>query len=202
MAERPARRGTARRMGPVTLPPRNEIVMWSIDRRPETIQHGFEVDRCVGAEMRFGIQLPSQQSTRSGQKSYAFEDCSSEEAHVLQSVALILQTRPGYRPLEPDFGCRIHELMFRPITPALRAQAEFFIIQALKTWEPRIEIVSVSVSEEAPSELRARIMFVTGQRAVSIEAILLVSDGRMLLGEVPDGRVSKRTVSNEIWANS
>ena len=87
-----------------------------------------------------GLKLPVKIETASQP-----ERCEARAEHVRQSLRMILSTRQGTRPLLPEFGCRIHELLFRPATRACLAQMEFFIEQALRRWEPRIELSGVSV---------------------------------------------------------
>ena len=38
------------------------------------------------------------------------------EENIRESVTIILGTQPGERQMLPEFGCRIHELMFAPAT--------------------------------------------------------------------------------------
>ena len=43
----------------------------------------------------------------------------------------------------PDFGCRIHELMFAPSTRATATLIADHVEVALARWEPRIDVLSV-----------------------------------------------------------
>ena len=43
---------------------------------------------------------------------------SEYEDNIRDCVSIILGTRPGERQMMPDFGCKIHELMFAPNTSA------------------------------------------------------------------------------------
>lgn len=62
---------------------------------------------------------------------------------VEQAMAIILSTRRGARLRRPDFGCRIHDLVFAPANPETLRQAEWFVEEALALWEPRIEVLRV-----------------------------------------------------------
>jgi phage baseplate assembly protein W len=86
-----------------------------------------------------GLRLPLNWSEGRG-----ISSCWHEEEHIHQSILMILSTRPGTRPLEPEFGCRVHELLFRPLTATLQGQMSFFITQALERWESRISVLGVS----------------------------------------------------------
>lgn len=71
---------------------------------------------------------------------------SSGERNIAESVRIILFTRPGERLMRPDFGCRIHELVFAPNNTTTASLAEEFVRRALQRWEPRIEDVQVRVN--------------------------------------------------------
>ncbi len=81
-----------------------------------------------------------------------------EEA-VRNSIFLILSTAKGERRMRPDFGCGIHELVFRPNTPALRGMVRTQVRESLILWEPRIDIIEVTVesSQHAMNQLLIRI---------------------------------------------
>ena len=66
-----------------------------------------------------------------------------------ESISLILGTAPGERVMRPDFGCRIHELVFGPINPETTSLAQRYVEEALGWWEPRIEVLEVAVAPDA-----------------------------------------------------
>ena len=66
-----------------------------------------------------------------------------------QSIRIILGTRPGERVMRPTFGCRAYELIFEPRGPATISQMQEYVSQALRIWEPRIELRRVQVAEES-----------------------------------------------------
>ena len=72
------------------------------------------------------------------------------EEKIRQSIWLILSTAPGERVMRPDFGCGIHELVFQPNTAGIRGLIAESVRDALITWEPRIDVLDVSV--ESPPE--------------------------------------------------
>jgi uncharacterized protein len=65
------------------------------------------------------------------------------EESVRQAVVIILSTAKGERVMRPDFGCGLHELLFAPNSSATRGMAEFFVREALRDWEPRIDVLGV-----------------------------------------------------------
>jgi Bacteriophage baseplate protein W len=68
---------------------------------------------------------------------------------VRQSVLVILSTEPGERLMRPDFGCGLLRYLMEPNTPATREAMTRDIDAALRTWEPRIALDTVSVAPTA-----------------------------------------------------
>lgn len=86
---------------------------------------------------------------------------SAHEENVRESMFIILGTAPGERLSRPNFGCRIHDLMFAPNNPVTAALAEYYCEEALLKFEPRIDNIAVSArpSTEEPSRLDIRISY-------------------------------------------
>lgn len=59
----------------------------------------------------------------------------------------------------PRFGCRIHELLFAPNTPATARQAKRFVEEALEIWEPRIELVDVRSEPDPAGAIRLQVIY-------------------------------------------
>lgn len=72
------------------------------------------------------------------------------EEKVRQSMWLVLGTAPGERQMRPDFGCGVHELVFQANTVVLHGMVVERVRTALVRWEPRIDVLDVSV--EAPPD--------------------------------------------------
>lgn len=70
---------------------------------------------------------------------------------VKSSIQLILGTIPGERPHLPDFGSRLHELVFEPGDDILVALARRWTIEAILRWEPRVTVLGVQVEIEQES---------------------------------------------------
>jgi uncharacterized protein len=63
---------------------------------------------------------------------------------INQAIRMIIGTAPGERVMRPDFGCRIHELIFDPNNEQTHANAERYVEEALGRWEPRIIVNDVT----------------------------------------------------------
>lgn len=69
----------------------------------------------------------------------------SGEREVVESIRLILATAPGERPMRPEFGCAVHDLVFAPADSATAGQIAYEVRTALERWEPRITLTDVVV---------------------------------------------------------
>lgn len=67
---------------------------------------------------------------------------------IEQSIRIILGTTPGERVMRPEFGCRIHELLFAPLNAATEGLMVHYVEQALGWWEPRIDVREVKVTPD------------------------------------------------------
>ena len=70
------------------------------------------------------------------------------ERELQQSIALILCTIPGERPMRPEFGCRIHDNVFAPADATTAGLVAYEVRQSLLRWEPRIEVTDVIVTPD------------------------------------------------------
>lgn len=69
----------------------------------------------------------------------------ADEQSVRQSIEIILSTSKGERAMRPDFGCNLNKLLFSPNNGTTQAMAAYEVSEALKAWEPRIELLDVDV---------------------------------------------------------
>ncbi len=64
---------------------------------------------------------------------------------VKEAIRIILQTAPGERVMRPDFGCGVHNLVFEEMSSTTLFAIEASVRDALITYEPRIELLGVTV---------------------------------------------------------
>jgi len=79
------------------------------------------------------------------------------EESIKQSIWIILFTAKGERVMRPDFGCGIYELVFAPNDATTRGMAEHHVREALRLWEPRIEVLQVKATAAGAQEEELRI---------------------------------------------
>lgn len=78
---------------------------------------------------------------------------------VKRSVRNILFTATNERVFNPNFGADLRKLLFQPITPATELQVKIFITNAIKFFEPRVQIITTQV-KASPDEYQYDIHFV------------------------------------------
>lgn len=70
------------------------------------------------------------------------------ERDIEQAIVMILLSPKGQRVLRPEFGCRIHELIFAPNDSTTAGLAAYYVEEALAMWEPRIAVQHIDVSPD------------------------------------------------------
>ena len=86
----------------------------------------------------------------------------SGTSNVEQAMLLVLGTAKGERPMRPDFGCGIHDLVFAALDPSLVGAVRHEVTEALTRWVPRIEVTDVAVTPDpsSPSTLLVDVAYV------------------------------------------
>jgi len=67
---------------------------------------------------------------------------------IEQAIRIIITTVPGQRVMRPEFGCRLHELVFAPNDSQTAGLAERYVHEALGWWEPRINLEDVTAGPD------------------------------------------------------
>ena len=103
-----------------------------------------------------GLRFPVSINLNGGVSSSQYEE------NIRQCIFIILGTAPGERLARPDFGCRIHDLMFSPNNQMTAACAEVFCEEAIYKYEPRVSKVVCTAGPNAdePNRLDVRIEYV------------------------------------------
>jgi phage baseplate assembly protein W len=96
-----------------------------------------------------GWAMPVELDPRTGMvASVAYEE------DIRQSILIILETAPGERVMRPNFGCGIHELVFTAVDSTTIQLIRSSVEEALRRFEARIDVLGVTVDEDATSEGR------------------------------------------------
>jgi hypothetical protein len=70
------------------------------------------------------------------------------EQDVREAIRIILLTAQGERVMRPDFGSRLHEFVFETMNPTTIGAMQAAIRDALVTWEPRIQVLTVDIAAD------------------------------------------------------
>ena len=68
------------------------------------------------------------------------------EELIKESIMLILGTARGERVMQPDFGCRLNEMVFASNDLNTATLIQTYVEEALLNWEPRIEVQSITAN--------------------------------------------------------
>ncbi|MFV0299876.1 MAG: GPW/gp25 family protein [Paracoccus sp. (in: a-proteobacteria)] len=100
-----------------------------------------------------GWQFPPRFDGNTGQPSLV-----EAEDDIVESLRILIGTRPGERIMQPTYGCRIHDQVFAPMTGATIAAIETAVSQAILFFEPRITLHRIVVDAGDWVEGRLRIL--------------------------------------------
>jgi len=106
----------------------------------------------LGVGWRFPVQLDQ----GSGSKT-RIAKAEGVEA-IEESIRIILGTAKGERIMRPDFGCSLNRLVFSPNNTSTAGLAMFHVREALKKWEPRIEVLDVDAN---PDQTERNVLLIT-----------------------------------------
>lgn len=77
---------------------------------------------------------------------------SSDEQDIQQSLSVILSTKLGERVMLPNFGCNLDELLFENLDLTTKTLAKERIKDAILYYEPRINVLLISIDESQELE--------------------------------------------------
>ncbi|MEH1945271.1 MAG: GPW/gp25 family protein [Nostoc sp.] len=71
----------------------------------------------------------------------------ADEEDIVQSLEIILSTRPAERIMQPDFGCELSQFLFEEISQGTITGIRGTISDALLYHEPRIDVEEINIDE-------------------------------------------------------
>jgi len=100
-----------------------------------------------------------------------------DDQAVRQALLLLLATTPGERVMRPGYGSRLHRLVFAPNDDTTAGLAIHYVREAIRRWEPRVEVLNVDAGADpdAPWRLlirldyRVRASLTPGALALSVD---------------------------------
>ena len=76
---------------------------------------------------------------------------------IHQSLRILFATAQGERVMLPLYGCDLWRMVFRTLTTTLLTELKDMVEQAIVLWEPRIDVLSVDVVQDAAEDGLVRI---------------------------------------------
>ena len=119
-----------------------------------------------------GWKFPFQFDRATGGVAY-----SEYEQNIKESITVILGTKPGERQMLPEFGCRMHELMFSANTQATANSVAAYVKEALVRWEPRIEVTQVQAWPDPQGAMQVQVHYKIRSTLSEEEMTLLLAGG-------------------------
>ncbi len=95
------------------------------------------------------------------------------EEDVRQAVLIVLLTNPGERVMRPTFGAGLNDFLFEPINSTTTSELAQRVEDSLIDWEPRIDVISVTVNPDANNNAMLLIDIVYRVRATNNVANLV-----------------------------
>lgn len=71
---------------------------------------------------------------------------SEYEKDIREAIRIILRTNRGERLMRVDFGAGLHDFLFESISSETMERLRARVNEALIDWEPRIDVISVTVT--------------------------------------------------------
>lgn len=82
------------------------------------------------------------------------------EEDIRQAILIILLTNRQERVMRPTFGAGLKDFVFEPVSPTTMASLQTRVHDSLIDWEPRIDVIDVSVAP-SPKDLSTVLIDIT-----------------------------------------
>ena len=100
----------------------------------------------------------------------------TDEDAVKTALKHLILTKNFERPFHPEIGTQVQSLMFENFSPAVKIALERTIQETIELFEPRIRLISVTVSETRMSnDLAINILFALRNTETPITLTTLLS---------------------------
>jgi len=71
-----------------------------------------------------------------------------EDDDIQESLRILLSTRPGERVMQPDYGCRLNDIVFETMNESTITELKDVIERAVLFFEPRITLQSIDINTD------------------------------------------------------
>jgi phage baseplate assembly protein W len=115
-----------------------------------------------------GLAYPLSFQSRSGGARTSTATSFAQE-HIRESILQILSTTPGERLMNPEFGCRIRELIFERNDTVLKGLFRHYVIGAIQRWEKRVIVTGISFDESETAQSENRLVACISYRIIQTQ---------------------------------
>lgn len=91
----------------------------------------------------------------------------SGEREIEQAIQIIVTTYPGERPMRPQFGSRLRDFVFRSADLTTAAELALEVRNAVRQWEPRVDVHEVRVDPDPIERNRLNVEIVYALKHVN-----------------------------------
>jgi len=71
-----------------------------------------------------------------------------QRRHISGALQQLVLTALGERFFRPEFGTRLHDLIFDPLDDTLLALLSYYVGAGIEDWEPRVELLNVDINAD------------------------------------------------------
>lgn len=96
-------------------------------------------------------------------------DMSSEDANIRQCLWVLFGTNIGERLMLASYGTNLRLRVFDALTAAVENEISTAVRKAILNWEPRIDVISIDIVEQAP---------LAGRLSISIDYLVRKTNSR------------------------
>jgi phage baseplate assembly protein W len=108
------------------------------------------------------------------------------ERDIGESLFILLSTAQGERVMVPTYGCDLHRFVFAALTTGMMNEIADMVETAILRWEPRIDVLAVTVSPDADEPALVRINIDYRVRRTNVRSNLVFpfyfSEGTLVRG--------------------
>lgn len=91
----------------------------------------------------------------------------SGDREIEQAIQIIVTTYPGERPMRPLFGSRLRDFVFRSADQTTSAELALEVRNAVRQWEPRVDVHEVRVHPDPIERNRLNVEIVYALKHVN-----------------------------------
>jgi phage baseplate assembly protein W len=95
--------------------------------------------------------------------------------HLRQSISDILTTPIGSRVMRRDYGSRLYEFIDAPINRSTLVEIYSAVAEALRCWEPRLQVNRVQVEAYQPGFLQLKLDGVYQNSPLNVDDIIITA---------------------------